>query len=142
MHQSEKISLPCIYTALCPSEKHHPHPPHMIPKFSDTLKKRRKKQKERIKKTTKTPPLGKQYTTRTHVFVLTGAKPPPQFSFSQVFLSRRAGKINSRGAAGRGRAEPGPGSPFPAPSTARAGRCLLGTSAYCPASRLRGSAVG
>lgn len=67
------------------------------------------------------------------------------FSFSQMFLRRRAGKTNSPGAAGRERAAglsraPGaggrgrtPASPFPVPSAARAGgwgtftgnKCLL-----------------
>lgn len=67
------------------------------------------------------------------------------FSFSQMFLSRSAGKINSPGAAGRGRPAglsrspaahgcgQNPGSPFPVPSAAQAvgwemftgNKCLL-----------------
>lgn len=80
------------------------------------------------------------------------------FSFSQMFLRRRAGKTNSPGAAGRGRAAglsraPGaggrprsnPGEPLPSPlrSTGwRLGDIYREQVPIVPPSRLRGSSVG
>lgn len=50
LHQAEEICLPHVYTAPRPSERHHRHPPHALPKLSDTLKKIPLKKKKKHKK--------------------------------------------------------------------------------------------
>lgn len=157
MHQAEKISLPCIYTALRPSERHHPHPPHMIPKLSDMLKKNKKKKKTKKRKKKNPNHHSVSNILHGHMFLCSlELNLLHNFSFSQMFLSRRAGKINSPRRSGMragGRAEPSRGlaaevEPRRAPSQSpsqhglAAGGHLLGTSAFCPLPRLRGSSVG
>lgn len=138
MPQAEKISLSCIYSALCPSERYHSHPPHMIPKLSVMFK---KKERKKIPNHHSANNIlhGHMFLCSLELNLL------HNFSFRQMFLSGSAGKINSPGAVGRGRVArlsrvPGahghgrtPGSPFLVLSAAQAvswetftgNKCLL-----------------
>lgn len=150
MNQAEKISLSCFHSALCPSERYHPHPPHMIPKLSVMFKKKKGKNTLPNHHTASNPLHGHMFLCSLELNLL------HNFSFRQMFLSGSTGKINSPGAVGCRRVARlsrvpgahGHSKPLGAPSQSSlqhrlsAGRHLLGTSAYCPPSKLRGSLVG